>query len=691
MSARISFEHSPPKDLNRNISIESETSTTKFSNKPVITENAKFVPPDGGWGWVVVFASFMISLIADGISTSFGILFIDLTEYFKAGRSKTAWVGSLFLSIPLLLGPLASALTDHYGCRKVTIISGLISSMGFVIGFFAQQLEHLFIASTVSGIGLSLSYVTGIVIVAYYFEKRRSLATGLSVCGTGIGTGVFPYLTRYLLIHYSWRGTLLIMSGFLLNIVVFGALMRDLDIDDDETESSCDSDSEVQSIGNDTFSSNANNHSNLMKSNVSDSHHISSSLINIPTYITNRNSTATVPHEVLNEISARKGGYLWQLLQRYPNLLSAFLTKEEQTKPTHNVGLTNENQTAIVKTQEKAEETPENVALVRSPSKKQSSNTVQCRLNSLLPFEARSHCLRNMKLQRGSLTYRSAMLNIRRYRLRALSAPDIYRNSMVTIDTSEPITDFMHDVKEVLLDIVDFSNFKSFKYTLFCFSNFLLYACIDIPYVYLPDHAISTGAANKETSSFLISVIGMINTFGIVIVGYFGDKPWIEATTLYSILICLGGLSMSLLPWVHSYKRMAFLASVYGFAISANYSLVSVILVDIISLDKFTNGYGLLLLVQGIASLIGPPIAGWLFDVTGNYKATFFTSGICILVSGLSVLPVTKTSYCSTKTQAKESSSRSSSPEETKIETFNSLKQANGRDSLNHINDKDLS
>lgn len=71
-------------------------------------------------------------------------------------------------------------------------------------------------------------------------------------------------------------------------------------------------------------------------------------------------------------------------------------------------------------------------------------------------------------------------------------------------------------MKETFSDIIDLSIFKSLKYTLFCVSNLLLYACIDVPYVYMPDHAIHTGASGKETSSFLISVIGIVNTLGIV-------------------------------------------------------------------------------------------------------------------------------------------------------------------------------
>lgn len=119
-----------------------------------------------------------------------------------------------------------------------------------------------------------------------------------------------------------------------------------------------------------------------------------------------------------------------------------------------------------------------------------------------------------------------------------------------------------------------------------------------------------SGSSDKEQASVLISFIGMVNTAGIVLVGYVGDLQWVSPPLLYSMAICLSGLSIFLIPVVDSYRGLALLSSLYGLTISANYALVSVILVDLISLDKFTIGYGLLLLVQGIASLIGPPLAG---------------------------------------------------------------------------------
>ena len=39
-------------------------------------------------------------------------------------------------------------------------------------------------------------------------------------------------------------------------------------------------------------------------------------------------------------------------------------------------------------------------------------------------------------------------------------------------------------------------------------------------------------------------------------------------------------------------------------------TLTSVILVDLLGLDRLTSSFGLLLIFQGIATILGPPIAG---------------------------------------------------------------------------------
>ena len=62
--------------------------------------------PDGGYGWVVCFASFLIMIILDGMLFSFGVFFLDLLEYFQEGKGKTAWVGSTLMGTHLIVGEL---------------------------------------------------------------------------------------------------------------------------------------------------------------------------------------------------------------------------------------------------------------------------------------------------------------------------------------------------------------------------------------------------------------------------------------------------------------------------------------------------------------------------------------------------------------------------------------------------------
>lgn len=194
-------------------------------------------PPDGGWGWCVVFASFMINFICDGVSFSSGIFFVKLVETLKETKSKTAWVSSVFLAIPLIAGPVASALTDHFGCRKMAIIGSILTATGFLLSSLVTSeqdqngIEYLLVTFSISGLGMAFCYVTSIVSVAYYFEKRRSLATGLAVCGSGFGTMLLPYFFSYLLRVITYQQTFVVVAFIFLTIVGFGFLIRDLDID----------------------------------------------------------------------------------------------------------------------------------------------------------------------------------------------------------------------------------------------------------------------------------------------------------------------------------------------------------------------------------------------------------------------------------------------------------------------------
>ena len=54
--------------------------------------------------------------------------------------------------------------------------------------------------------------------------------SGISVCGSGVGTFLFAPLATELLSKFGWKGSNLIFAGLCLNCAFFGALMRPLEL-----------------------------------------------------------------------------------------------------------------------------------------------------------------------------------------------------------------------------------------------------------------------------------------------------------------------------------------------------------------------------------------------------------------------------------------------------------------------------
>lgn len=63
------------------------------------------------------------------------------------------------------------------------------------------------------------------IVVGFYFDNRRSLAIGLTVSGTGVGSLIFPPVYRLLIEAYSCRGALILTAGICLHCCIFASLL----------------------------------------------------------------------------------------------------------------------------------------------------------------------------------------------------------------------------------------------------------------------------------------------------------------------------------------------------------------------------------------------------------------------------------------------------------------------------------
>ena len=75
-----------------------------FLHVLVVCENKILEPPDGGWGWVVVFSSCFLNFLVLGISQTFSLYIEDYTIAFKSGVAPVVFANSLLVGILQIIG-----------------------------------------------------------------------------------------------------------------------------------------------------------------------------------------------------------------------------------------------------------------------------------------------------------------------------------------------------------------------------------------------------------------------------------------------------------------------------------------------------------------------------------------------------------------------------------------------------------
>uniref|UniRef100_A0A3B5M2Z4 Solute carrier family 16 member 12a n=1 Tax=Xiphophorus couchianus TaxID=32473 RepID=A0A3B5M2Z4_9TELE len=194
--------------------------------------------PEGGWGWMVVASCFLATICIRAVTRCISMFFVEFQMYFERDYSTTAWIHSMIDCTTMLCAPLGSFLGNRLSCRVTVFLGGLLSSAGLVLSSFASSLEFLYASlGILTGLGYALSYTTSIAMVGKYFNERKALAFGIALSGSGIGTFLLAPAVQLLIEHYSWRGALLILGGFVSNLCVCGALMRpEVTLTDDYNE-----------------------------------------------------------------------------------------------------------------------------------------------------------------------------------------------------------------------------------------------------------------------------------------------------------------------------------------------------------------------------------------------------------------------------------------------------------------------
>lgn len=183
------------------------------------------MPPEGGWGWMVALGMALMFISTTAQYSAFGLLFEGILNRIGAQTTGATIIMNALAAAVNFTGLVTNHLLQSMSYRMVSIIGGLLFSLGVLLTIFSESMVQIVITySIIAGVGLGLVAPSSYLAFNSYFLERRALAMGLCQAAIGLGFIAAPPLIQYLLESYGFRGTMLILGGVALNSVL-GAMM----------------------------------------------------------------------------------------------------------------------------------------------------------------------------------------------------------------------------------------------------------------------------------------------------------------------------------------------------------------------------------------------------------------------------------------------------------------------------------
>ncbi|KAL8617829.1 hypothetical protein ACOMHN_040177 [Nucella lapillus] len=669
--------------------------------------------PDGGWGWMVVLASLVCNVVVDGVCYSFGVFQSKYMDQFNATNKQTAWVGSLLAGCYLTVGPVVSVLAERFGSRKVTIAGSCIACFGFLTSTRATSIEMLIVTwGVIGGIGFGMIYLPAIVTVGYWFDKKRAFATGLAVCGTGIGTFIFAPLSQRLVQEYNWEGAHMIIAGIVLNCVVCGIIFRPLDKVKKPRRECYQSQVEIQrgaimkalieekkrqrTISNGSLDNCIITRDNrLIKVDPAlfDTKRRNSFIarfkrsLGFSSQSLNKSKTS-IPSIVIDAVNEKQkesnGAKLSPIYRPSSTPAAAGGGKSSGSSspppPPQPANNPSGKKDAPPRGDESDDRASSNVQ--KPASESVSLNEILTRLSLEGKTPETAHTVSNQSLNGSARpgpdasiisvqvlpnynTAAEAPIPKRRRSSKSecgsytnpilsssslSSVPSSYLSipqmmSQCSIETVAAEIERMEErgtvakMLYVLRDMIDVNLLRIPMFCLLVVASVLTLLAFFIPFFYITKKAENIGM-HEDEAVFLLSVIGITNTIGRGISGWIADRPWANVLHLNNGALIVAGVGTMMVAFTQSFSLLCVYAATFGFCVAVFVSLRSILLVDLLGIELLTKSFGILILFQGIATMVGTPLAGYLLDATGSVDNCFIMTGILLLVSGLMGIPL---------------------------------------------------
>ncbi|XP_055716783.1 monocarboxylate transporter 12 isoform X2 [Phlebotomus papatasi] len=601
-------------------------------------ENAEYelVPPDGGWGWLVLAGSMLVNILIPGTIKSFGVLFVEFLETFNASPATAAWIPALCYFLYSSLGPVSSILSVKYSFRTVTLMGGTFAAVGMILTFWASSVTYLYISyGILVGTGAGLAFPPTVYIVTSYFVRLRGLANGLCISGSALGSIILPPVLRYLLETYGYRGACLIMGGVTLNVWVAAIFYQPVEQHMKRVPKALPAREDTQNLDEDvgivldlTATTSPDSTDGRAKFAIEDSGTKSPEC-----------QTPTLPHEngFVRSASAvvvrnfSKGSGMDGMADRSRKV--SVPVRDSIRNQTYANNLTDLSSTPSLCAVPESRMSGTRLSQRFMNNRVTSSGRLAKRSPSTSSFQYISTPYHGSTLSFHPTEFASH-LSIKSITnsLNPVSSCSRIKKDVSGQDEQDKEDEDEEVKKKEKKKFFDLSLLSDPTYLVILISNSTNAIGYTNFIILLPAYAISMGF-DKGLAAYLLSIVSLLDLVGRIGGSALSDTELIPKTWYFIGGLAISGISLAILPLATTYSFISICCACFGLASGVYVGITAVIMADMLGQERLTSTYGISLFVNGILQLIGPPICGLWIEHVNAYESLFTTLGF-ILLSG---------------------------------------------------------
>jgi len=182
----------------------------------------------GRWyfGWNIVAASALLTLLSTGMRLGIGPFFLPMAHDLGFSRSLLAAIVAVGMFCYGLAMPLAGHLISRFGTRAV-LLAGAAIVVGSVAWTATTRDPLAFLLAFGVGFSVGLGFISPVSltpVISHWFTRRRGMALLFLSTGSMAGIAVMTPLLTFIIQHFGWRTALVGFAALFTALTLPAAL-----------------------------------------------------------------------------------------------------------------------------------------------------------------------------------------------------------------------------------------------------------------------------------------------------------------------------------------------------------------------------------------------------------------------------------------------------------------------------------